>query len=292
LPTFNEIKLKIAYLIMAHGNFVHLQRLINALNDGSSMCFIHVDKKAKLPQLTGNNFIFIKKRFNVYWASFSEVEVTLELLRESVKGNYGRYVLLSGADYPVKSQAEIYKRLSNDDEFITTGLWGHPMHSKSCYIYYYNNYFNRRSNSLSKKFWVWAENNFRKTRIKRKIPFDIYSGMQWFIFTHKAVADILKVVESNNKYITYFKHGRAQSESFFHTVIGNEHLFDNRIKAYLTFVAFDPVAGPEIIRQKHFEELKNGDYLFARKFDDRSDEILSMIDKILRVNEKPAINEN
>jgi hypothetical protein len=277
---------------MAHGNFQHLQRLIDALDDESSICFIHIDKKTNLPHLTGDNFVFIKKRFKVYWASFSEVQVTLELLKESLKGNYDRYILISGADYPVKSLNEIYKRLSNDDEFITTGLWGHPMHSKSCYIYYYNNYFNRRSNSLSKRFWVWAENTFRKTRIKRKIPFDIYSGMQWFIFTHKAVSDILKVVENEKKYNNYFKYGRAQSESFFHTVIGNEHLFDRKIKPYLTFVAFDPVAGPQIISQKHFEEIKSGDYLFARKFDDKSREIINIIDNDLRKKESASPDNN
>jgi glycerol-3-phosphate responsive antiterminator len=40
--------MKIAYLVLAHGNFEQLERLIKALDDEGAAFFIHVDKKAAI----------------------------------------------------------------------------------------------------------------------------------------------------------------------------------------------------------------------------------------------------
>ena len=41
--------MKIAYLILAHNNYNHLKKLVNALNDGNGVFFIHIDNTLKLP---------------------------------------------------------------------------------------------------------------------------------------------------------------------------------------------------------------------------------------------------
>src|SRR4051812_35408709 len=111
--------MRIAYLILAHNNYTHLQKLIDALNEFDCKFYVHIDKKSPLPNLKGDNIIFIKNRVKVYWSTFSEVQATLHLMDEAARDRrHDYFVLISGVDYPIRSNAEIIKKLSNGGEFI------------------------------------------------------------------------------------------------------------------------------------------------------------------------------
>src|SRR4051794_14167084 len=128
--------MRIAYLILAHNNYAHLQRLIDALNEYDSGFYIHIDKKSELPEIKGDNIIFIENRVKVYWSTFSEVQATLNLMEKAILDTRNSYfVLLSGADYPVKSNNEIIRRLSHGGEFIQLGANYYPR--KYRFVYYY-----------------------------------------------------------------------------------------------------------------------------------------------------------
>src|SRR5437868_6775920 len=160
--------MRIAYLIMAHDNYIHLQRLINALDGDHCRFYIHIDKKSKMPALKGQNIIFTKERVRVYWSSFSEVTATLNLLRMAIKDRDNDYfVLLSGVDYPVKSNSLIVERLSQNGEFLyMTKATSHVL-----YKYYYLNGFNRNEKSIKGLVYLRVENFLKKLKIRKKIPF-------------------------------------------------------------------------------------------------------------------------
>ena len=117
---------KHAYLIMAHGNFNQLKKLIKMLDDNRNDLFIHVDlnaegfKKEEFLDITvysGLEFITSRK---VFWASYSLTNVQLDLLECACnKSHYKYYHLLSGMDLPIKTQDYIHNFLDNKDcEFI------------------------------------------------------------------------------------------------------------------------------------------------------------------------------
>ena len=66
---------------------------------------------------------------------------------------------------------------------------------------------------------------------------------------------------------------------------------NDKIKPYLAYVNFGKEGYPAVITKNHLEELRGGDYLFARKFDDNSQEIIKTIDTTFR---KPnvVLNQN
>lgn len=117
--------MKITYLILLHGNPTLAYNLIKKLQYTGTDFFVHVDGKSKedftiLQSLP--NVYFAKNRINVEWGDISVVNALISCcieLKQVCKGEM--VVLLSGADYPVKSNEYIHDYLNkyNDINFIT-----------------------------------------------------------------------------------------------------------------------------------------------------------------------------
>ena len=107
--------MEIAYLLVVHNQPNHLARLIQALNVPHAHFFIHVDRKANISDFMKNikeapNIHYLKNRERVYWGHISVVNATLKLLREAFYSStsFKHYVLLTGSDYPIKSNQVIH----------------------------------------------------------------------------------------------------------------------------------------------------------------------------------------
>lgn len=277
--------MKIAYLIAAHNNFLHLKRLINALNEQNVTFYIHVDKKVQLPEIKGDNIIFINKRINVHWSGFSQVKATINLLERAIWDSNDYFVLLSGTDYPIKDNSYLFNKLNEGGEYIHILPMGtDPYAPISRYKYYYfTDYFNRRDKeNRTTRFFLWLQKQIRKFGITKRIPFTLYTGASWFILSRSCVVHILNEIKVNTKYIQFFKFGFCPDESFFQTIIGNSEFYKN-VKGYLTYADWSVNPGPAIISKKHLEILKNEkEKFFARKFNDNSAQLVELIDETLR----------
>lgn len=277
--------MKIAYLIAAHGNYLHLERLIKALNEGDCMFYIHIDKQSPLPDIKGENVIFLRGRVKVKWSGFSLVQVAINLLRRAFKDGCDYYALISGADYPIKHNSYLRELLQQSGEYIHIQKIGtDPYAPLSRYKYYYfTDFYNRRNkNSIKTKFFLALQNNLRKLKIKKQIPFQLYTGAQWFVLSKQCVEYILNEIKRNNKYKRFFLFSFCSDESFFQTIIGNSE-FGNKVKGNLTYTDWSVNPGPAMIGKPHLPVLKAcADKFFARKFDDNSVEITDAIDSELR----------
>jgi hypothetical protein len=105
--------MKKAYIIMAHKAPQQLYRLIDRLNDGDSEFFIHIDKTAEFTQFNSikefGDIVHFIERVNSKWGGFGSVQASLnglKAVRDSSK-NFDQVLLLSGQDYPIKSNAYI-----------------------------------------------------------------------------------------------------------------------------------------------------------------------------------------
>lgn len=287
--------MKIAYLIAAHDNYAHLEKLVNALNDDNVFFYIHIDKKKSIPTNFPDlpNVCFIENRVKVYWAGFSQVKATLGLLNQALPGNYDYYILLSGVDYPIRPNKFLYQMLNEGGEFLET-IEGFSSHKPQKRIDRYSfDCFNRRDFfSIKTLFFSGLEFSLSKM-VKRKYPLkNIYQGSNWFALTHACVSYILEFVKNNPEYCKFYSTTRSPDESFFHTIIGNSPFLD-KIRPNLTFADWsEKKSGPAMINAAHVdlfkeqEEFKGvaGIYkpFFARKFNDNAANIVELIEKELR----------
>lgn len=285
--------MKICYLILAHNNLNHLNRLIDSLNDDSCSFYIHIDKKSKQANYYNSldNVTIIREHFDINWGGFSMVEATLALLKnallDSPKSDY--YILISGVDYPIRPHKFLLEQLASGKEFIDSAPLPFPDKPMGRFEYYYYD-VNRRKYGYFHPL-ILTEIALRLFKLKRKIPFPIYVGGQWFALTHQCVEYILNTIDNDERYINFFKHSLIPDEAFFQTIISNSP-FAEKVIPNLTYTDWTVKNPPAIIGFRHIDFFKKNTRLedeygirypyFARKFDDNSNEIIKVIEKELR----------
>ena len=104
-----------AFLIMAHHQFDFLKELLLALDDERNDIYLHIDQKvpdSDLPDFSHavqKSNLYLTERLNVHWGGYSQTACELALLKAAVPRRYAYYHLLSGSDFPLKSQDQIHQ---------------------------------------------------------------------------------------------------------------------------------------------------------------------------------------
>ena len=288
--------MKIAYLILAHNNPKHLQRLITSLSSSASSFFIHLDQKsdcADFSSIKGENIYFIKKNIAVFWGDFSIVEATLILLRTALlaQHNFERFVLLSGADYPIRSTAHIesFFEARKTEEFIALKTPSNLTYRLASYRIrpkHTNAVVMKVINKINKIIESYKFRRDYKMHLGALLP---YGGSDWWALSREACDFVLNFVKNNKKIVNFLKNTSIPSESFFHIILGNSN-FKSKIVRPLTYVDWHNCK-PVCITDKHIalfnkalsftkDGFFGGERLFARKFPADSSDLIA---KLLRV---------
>lgn len=302
--------MKKIYIILAHKSPEQLEKQINSLQDEKVFIYIHLDLKANLDEFKYleniSNVEILDERVDCIWGDFSIIIATLNLIKKVINNhNDGFCILMSGSDYPIKSNKLINSYLNENYEKIFIDLqeaekvWS--TFNDRIKKYRINLSSNRGNSILTKHgFSKDIIKHFIKGRIliidlinilfkkrKLKINMKFYGGSQWWAMN---INDLNKVYEFilNNKYelFSFFKYSHVPDEFFFHSIIKfiNKNEENNKIQNSLTYVNWSrkdcPL--PVTFEINDFEELINqpSNKLFARKFDINIDkEIIEKIDK-------------
>lgn len=283
-----------AYLILAHKNLDHLIRLIKKLDDDNSWFFIHVDLNTPINQfeekLIANPKVKLIERIATKWGSYSLAKATLNALREVKRSNldFHHISLLSGQDYPIKSNPKIDQFFATSDYKVFLDHFPLPNYVrwKSGGAYRYNKYFFGTSPGWS---FLSKATNLLSTLIPilgRKIPSGLkpYCGSQWWTIDMYALHYILDYTEQNPGYLQFHKYTFAPDELFFHMILLNaedeklkQSIYNNNMM-YMKWLALDN-PHPQVLTKEDFTHIRASPALFARKFDaDKDTKILELID--------------
>ena len=270
-------------------------RMVERLDDGDSHFYIHVDLKTALPytyaELAKRKRVNLLKRISTSWGGFSLAQATLNALAEIKESgrNFRAISLLSGQDYPIKSNQEIDAYLENSEYGVFLDYFALPNYRRweSGGTYRYKKYF-FGIDKLSLLFSKFM--NLVSTFVpvlQRKLPSDLipYCGSQWWTIDMYALNYILSFIEDHPNYVNFHKFSFAPDELFFHIILLNAK--DPRLKGSickdnLRLIKWEKWenAHPELLTIANFEELRRSKALFARKFEGEKDElILNLIDE-------------
>jgi hypothetical protein len=292
--------MKVAYLIIAHNNPAHLKRLVDALNSDDVSFFIHIDRKVTM-QLSFNgydNVHILENRVAVNWGGYSLVEAALLLLKAAyATDNFDYYVLMSGADYPIRSNQYIQSFFTNNNmkSFINVIKMPGDFKKFERLDYYHLEGGNSRERNKIKGYGLRSIDLLIKyLHIKRKYPkeyshYIMYGGTTWWAFHRNFVTYLLNFLDNNPVFFNFYKHALFPDEMLFHTIIMNSP-FRESVANGLTYDDWTIDHHPQfLISEKHLpifnQELIDGRYglsmhLFARKFTDDSTSLLNEIEKI------------
>lgn len=282
---------KHAYLVMAHNNWSILEKLLKLLDHETNDIFLHIDSNAE--NLPSNIDSWVKtstlvklKQEKVYWADFSQVDVTLKLLEKAKeKGDYSYFHLLSGTDLPIKSQNEIYCFFENNKKnfvgIVPNEVWYSVRRVKYYHLLLHNRiYRNSRYLKGLDRVLEYVQRFVGVNRLKGHCM-KIMDGWTWFSIN----ADLCYYIIENKELIyKMFSHTVAADELFIQTLIYNSPFFDtlydvndlkNGSMRYIDWQRGKPyVWGADA---EDFALLMESPYMFARKFDESQNEIIEKI---------------
>jgi hypothetical protein len=289
----------IAYLLLAHGNPAHLQRLIARLRSDGTAFFIHVDAKADaraFAHLGAADVTLVPAPVAVHWGDFSQVEAILLLMKTALAaGGFTRFVLLSGVDYPLWPTASInaFFAAQPDAEYIN--LVAMPCAAAGKPLARLTSYTLRPTLSPLHRLLLRVLLKARIIPRQRDLQPALgalkpYGGSTWWALTRGACTYLVDYVARNPRLVRFFKGTQYADETFLHTILGNSPFMAN-VRRNLTYTDWSAGgASPANMSASHIDYFRtntqfsagdvygSGPMIFARKFSDSDTALLQAMD--------------
>lgn len=283
---------------MAHKGPNQLYRLVSRLNDGNSEFFIHIDLKVDLADFSSlqefGKTVHSIKRFDATWGGLGLIKPYLAGMKavRDAPANFDRVMLLSGQDYPIKSNVEIDDFFKNNKHSNFINYFPIPNYQKwpggdRGGWYRVDKYY---FGTAWYKFLGSKSMNLLSTYLpflKRKMPNGMkpFTGQTWWNLDMYALNYILNYHEQYPEYINFHRNTFVADELFVQMIIGNSNdarlvnSIENSEKRFTIWPKANS-AHPQILTKNDLEAIIASDDLFARKFDENVDtEILDLIDQ-------------
>lgn len=285
--------MKYGIIMTVHNNPLQLKKLCESLLNDNVYFFIHVDKKSDISifenSLKDIPRVKLISTTKVYWADISQVDATIDLLKEAVAAKMDYIFFISGQDYLIKKDNNLLNYVDVNKNYmeyyeLPNYEWGSD--GRCNRYYFYHNIVN--ANGIKKfnprdRYYKFINRALLKVQrtlgIKRKFIKGLkpYSGANWFNINLECAQYILDNYKLIHK---YFKFVQFPDEMFVQTLILNSDLKDKTINDTLRYV--DWHTGPEQPRTLTFEDydkIIESDAIFCRKLDENKDKkIFDLLD--------------
>ncbi len=295
---------QLAFIISAHTDPVHLNRMIKSLPENSEF-YVHVDSKSDIKDfkklIDSENVHFVEPRINVMWGSIGVVDSQMIMINEAIKSSHSfNYLIsLSGLDYPLWDNQRIlhFFETNKNKEF----LYGVPMkdQGENSVLYQQHrpyNYKYWKYGSLKSKFRVALRKSIYALGIRKSLQFtaegkhyDLYKGSMWWAITPKLATFVYNTWKVNKDYRNYFYDSFAPDETFIHTLVFNSDYAANSLGIVNTFTKLEDITpltyidytdNIKIFTINDYDELMNSGKMFFRKaVTGISDSLLDKIDE-------------
>lgn len=281
--------MRLAYLVMVHKNPSQVARLLRAIHDPDNYYVIHIDKRSAGAEwkpvsatIAEHDNIHALRSQPVWNNGFSSVDVELKGLGFllNLAADWSFFTLLSGQDYPLKSQSAIMSCLENhlENSFLE---WFDPFEHWG------------QQDAFSRATGLFLELPFTRRitkiplpRVDRRSwlrPGKWYGGAQWVIL-NRSFSEYLVQPAIRAWLQPVFRHTRTPDETYIQTAIMNSRFKTTVIndpKRYIVW-ADEDAAHPGILTTDDYQNLANSGAFFARKFDSSVDaNILDLLDRTL-----------
>lgn len=297
--------MRIAYLISAHCDPHHLERLVHTLNENAEF-FIHIDAKSdfsafsrldKVPQVH-----FLKERVHTLWGDITQVYYQIALLRACLESGtvFDRICTLSGLDYPLVSNRKLQEFFSAypDREFIqgiNLSIQREEV-TRNYRIYRPQLFFPLLNDRTNSRLRILVRKLFYALGLRKKLTFQagghtypVYKGSDWWAITPQLGRYLLQQLELYPEIMRYFATSFAPSELIWQSMVFNSPfaekamLFDRPYVSLasltpLHYIYYEPVI--KILTEKDYPALMASGKLFCRKTcTGTSDALMNLIDR-------------
>ena len=288
--------IKHAYLIMAHGQFGQLKRLLRCLDDYRNDIFLHIDAKSEiipieeLHAVVNRASLIMVKRMNVIWGHESQIECEMNLIQAAVENDneYSYLHLLSGNDLPIKSQNYIHSFFEKNKgkEFVhfETGCISGIDREKVDFFYPLQKYVGSKSHTLLYYLERAIVHAQRVLKVQRRKDSGIIfaKGANWFSITDEFAKHLLSCAD---QFKQLYCKTLCCDEIFLQTCLLNSRFvenlyykgFDDNYEGNMRLIVWEGKgvqAHPHLFKNEDMDFLNRSDRLFARKFDESFSDVI------------------
>ncbi|MBQ8189534.1 MAG: hypothetical protein IJZ44_07115 [Lachnospiraceae bacterium] len=222
----------IAYLILAHTDIRHVSRLAKRMSHTGDV-YIHIDcatdydEKEILKEQLPQNVYWHTPRFRTEWGGFEVVRATVELMRKALSYKpYDRFVLLQGADYPLKSDGFIVDFFEKNPEVeylracCISNQTDPYFYGRCRYYLFYNrrNFIKKIWNKLSRIMDLKLKHGYIPVNHQE---YPVYWGSAQWAITGACAKYIVDFYDKNPQFNQWFKTAFPVDEMYFSTIVMN-----------------------------------------------------------------------
>jgi Core-2/I-Branching enzyme len=314
----------IGFILLTHNKPHQIVRLVQTLNrmfDRPPIVSHHDFSKCDLPLATfPENFAVVRPHEITGWGIFSVVEGTFRAIELMYKAPNPPdwFVLLSAADYPIKSANQILDDLSSGGfdvynenveitykQYLDSVRLGGTEGSvdnwfKECYERYrvakFEVQYPNRRLGITKRVITLRHPLLTKFLTPFSSGFRCFAGGQWFSANRKAAEYLINFHRSQPKLANHYRRlerlGDAKTysqmvipdESYYQTVLCNaaDLQVKNDNRRYVNWFPIEGDRPPKTLLMEDLPILLKSPAHFARKFDiDRDSQVLDELDKVI-----------
>jgi hypothetical protein len=219
------------------------------------------------------NVCFLQRR-KCRWGDSGIVLASLDAIAAIARQDfaYDYALLLTGQDYPIKSDDQITTTLAqaNGSSFMQFSAWPIPDWENGRAIRRIQNFHIQLPfpNWLRRLGWP-PNRQHLAIPARRKVPNSLhpYFGASWWCLSRACLKYIDDYVRKHPDYTRFFKYVYAPDECFFQILLLNSPLAATIHPRTLTYVDWSRKPSPAILNRNDLPRLWQSDCLFARKFD-------------------------
>jgi Core-2/I-Branching enzyme len=274
---------KVGFILLTHDKPSQAIRLVTTLNRMFDcppiVCHNDFSRTNLIIDTLPDNFSIVRPHIQTAWGRFSLVEAVLRALQVMYESKTAPdwFILLSGADYPIKPARLILQDL--DSSLFDVHINNVELKYNSYQNYWQKNCYNRYCGI---NLWFpFVDRKFHLTRrkitisnpllVSRFLPFSdelrCFAGEFWFCANRKSAEYLIRFYHERPALAAHYRNAKSPSESYFQTVFCNapELKVSGNNWRYVDWSKEGP--HPKTLLREDLPKFSASSAHFARKFD-------------------------
>ena len=265
--------MKQVFLIHAHKDLQQLNALVDQLCDEDFLIYVNVDRKSALDvRRLHPAAVLVRKRIDIYWGDFSQVQATLDSLTQidAEVPDFDKVTFLSAQDYPLLSNAAMKRALADLTHHELLDIVAIGEQGWSCAHRY--QYFSRPATSpLPTLAYRIVNRAMRAGGLKRAMPGLLapWGGSSWWALSRGCIRMILATVRADPPLLHFFRTVDCPDELFFQTMVMNSPYASRVLGNHFRYVQWpsDGARNPVVLGADDFDNIVESGAHFCRKID-------------------------
>lgn len=281
--------MKQLFLIQAHKDIDQLNALVAQLRDDDFIIYVNLDRKCALdPARVDPSARLVRNRIDVHWGAFSQVQATLNALREIVAAvpEFDKVVFMSAQDFPLLSNARLKHALAAlaghellDVVRIGPQGWNVPFR--------YQYFAHEGAGTLRRLLDAAANRVLRATGRTRRLPAGLepWGGASWWALSRACIVELLGRVDADPAIPRFFQAVQCPDEMFFQTLVMNSRFRERVLSNNFRHVQWPEhgARNPKVLDESDFDRIVASGAHFCRKLDSvQSAALLARLRELVR----------